>query len=81
MVNNVNNKIMMGQGEYVVFHELPNKVVKTFSKETYEKAYKVLQEYSPAAIINHEANLKDAEDKCTHRYELMREKSNLLIPL
>ncbi len=80
MVNNLNEKVTMGQGEYVVFHQLPDNGKKEVARETYDKAYKVLLEYAPAAIINNGADKKAAEEKCAHRYELIREKVKKIDP-
>src|SRR5689334_3939918 len=44
--------ITMGQGEYIVFHKLPTGERQPLSPETFEKAYQVLLQHSPAALIN-----------------------------
>jgi hypothetical protein len=44
-------KITMGQGEYVVFHKLPNGETKQVSPETFEQVYQILLQHSPAALV------------------------------
>lgn len=66
------DKITMGQGEYVVFHQLPNGETKRISRELYEQVYKILNQYSPSGIVNKGSD-KIAED-CAKRYELIKAK-------
>lgn len=63
-------KITMGQGEYIVFHKLRNGKKQPVSPKTFEKVYKILNQYSPAAIIN--SGSEDANEKCANRYELIK---------
>lgn len=60
----------MGQGEYIVFHQLPNGEKRPVSNETFEKVYKVLLQYSPAALAN--SGSDTAIEACANRYELLK---------
>lgn len=79
-MNTLNNKITTGQGEYVVFHALPNHEKKELSRETFDKVYNVLLEFAPAAIINNETAPAIAADKCSRRYELIKDKIKQIDP-
>ncbi len=74
----IKDKITMGQGEYVVFHSLPNGEKKELTRETYDEVYKILNQYSPAAIINRGA--ENAVEECNQRYELIKAKVKELDP-
>jgi hypothetical protein len=76
LVNRVGNievstdKITTGQGEYVVFHKMPNGEKKELSRETFEKAYTILNSHSPLAIMN--SGVENAAEKCANRYQLIK---------
>lgn len=84
LINRVSNleigsdKITMGQGEYVVFHKLPNGEKKQLSPETFEQIYKILIQYSPAVLINSGSEKASAE--CANRYELIKAKLKEIDP-
>lgn len=62
----------MGQGEYIAFHKLPNGEKEELSRDTFEQVYKILNHYSPAAIINRGSD--KAAEECSYRYELIKTK-------
>ena len=66
------DKITMGQGEYVAFHKLPSGEKKELSPETFEQVYKILVHYSPAALIN--SGSEQASKDCANRYESIKSK-------
>lgn len=84
LVNRVSNleispdKITMGQGEYVVFHKLLSREKKQLSPETFEQVYKILTQYSPAAIMN--SGTDNPTEKCAKRYELLKAKVKEIDP-
>lgn len=55
------NEITMGQGEYIVFHQLPNGERKSLSDKTFARAYEVLVQFSTAKLENGK-----------NRYELLK---------
>ncbi|MBS0655633.1 MAG: hypothetical protein JSR46_07645 [Verrucomicrobia bacterium] len=71
-------QVQTGQGEYIVFHNLPNSDKKEVSRETYEQVYRVLNEYAPAAIVNR--NIDTAMSECTKRYEIITSKVKEIDP-
>lgn len=78
LINRVKNlevspdKLTMGQGEYVVFHQLPTGEKRQLSSETFEQIYAVLTQHSPAALIN--SGSEKATEECANRYELIKAK-------
>jgi hypothetical protein len=54
-------KIVMGQGEYAVFHRLPTGKKLPLASETFEKVYEILLQHSPFVLGN----------KCEKRYDLL----------
>jgi len=72
------DKITMGQGEYVVFHKLPSGEKQPLSRETFEQVYKVLLQYSPAALAN--SGSEKAIEECANRYELLKAKLKEIDP-
>lgn len=72
------DKITMGQGEYIVFHKLPDGTKRDLSPETFEHAYQTLVDYSPAALMN--SGSPQASEKCANRYELIKEKLKEIDP-
>ncbi len=66
------NKVTIGHGEYVVFHQDSKQII---SKEKFETAFAILLHYSPAAIVK-----RAAYDECANRYELMKAKIKELDP-
>lgn len=72
------DKITMGQGEYVVFHKLPSGEKKELSPETFEQVYKVLIHYSPAALMN--SGSEKANEECANRYERIKSEINKIDP-
>jgi len=71
-------KINRGQGEYIVFHKLPNDETKEVSKETYEQVYEILNAYAPAAIV--ERSSESIMEECENRYEIIKAKIKDLDP-
>lgn len=69
-IANSPQKITMGQGEYIVFHKLPNNERKEMSRETYEQVYEILLKNAPTAIIN--SGCDQAMDQCVNRYERIK---------
>lgn len=84
LVNRVSNleisqdKITMGQGEYVVFHKSPTGEKQPFSRETFEQVYQVLLQHSPVALAN-SGSEKAAED-CANRDTLIKAKLKEIDP-
>lgn len=72
------DKITTGQGEYIVFHKSLSGEKKQLSPETFEQVYKILIQYSPAALMNSES--EKASKGCTNRYELIKEKLKEIDP-
>lgn len=78
LINKVSNlaipsdKVIMGQGEYIVFHKLPTGEKHPLSPETFELVYEVLLRYSPAVLVNE--NSEKAIGEFTNRYELIKSK-------
>lgn len=72
------NKINMGQGEYIVFHKLPTGEKQPLSPETFEQVYKVLLQFSPAALANNGS--EKALEECANRYELLKAKLKEIDP-
>lgn len=66
MIEANSKSVTFGQGEYVVFNPDSKDAL---PRETFEKAYQILNDYAPAAIIN-----RNAADECDKRYDLIREK-------
>ena len=64
------DKVTMGQGEYVVFHQLPDGEKKELARETYEQVYQIFTRYSPAILMNSGSDQAIAE--CSNRYELIK---------
>ncbi|MGD0665057.1 MAG: hypothetical protein ABSA17_04935 [Rhabdochlamydiaceae bacterium] len=69
----ITDKVTMGQGEYVVFHQLPTGEKRELSREAFEQVYKILNQYAPAMMIK-------SGGKCDRRYELMKAKMKELDP-
>lgn len=65
--------ISVGQGEYIVFHNGEKKEV---SYETFERAYKVFQEHSPAVVLTG----KISSEECANRYQLIKDKIKAIDP-
>jgi hypothetical protein len=84
IINRVSNleispdKITMGQGEYIVFHKFPTGEKQPLSPETFEQVYKVLLQYSPAALTNNGS--EKALEECANRYELLKAKLKEIDP-
>jgi len=78
LINRVSNlnvpegKVETGQGEYIVFHNLPTDEKKEVTKETYNRVYQVLIDYAPASIVNR--NSESAMDECENRYQIIKSK-------
>ncbi|MBA3603085.1 MAG: hypothetical protein H0W50_05470 [Parachlamydiaceae bacterium] len=76
LVNRISNleisqdKITMGQGEYIVFHKLPSGEKQPLTRETFEQVFQVLLQYSPAALAN--SGSDKATEECSNRYELLK---------
>lgn len=62
--------VTLGHGEYVVFYELPNGEKKELSRDTFEKVYKIFNQFSLAAIMNRGSG-KEAEEYA-NRYEQIK---------
>jgi hypothetical protein len=62
----------MGQGEYIVFHKLENNEKRELDEETFEQVYAILNEFSPAAIMNRGS--EKATEESMNRYEIIRSK-------
>jgi hypothetical protein len=73
-------QIKMGHGEYVVFKNSPEGEKEALSRDTFEKAYQVLDQYSPAAIVNNNSDKNAAAEQCANRYELIRTKIKEIDP-
>jgi hypothetical protein len=79
-INRVSNleisqdKITMGQGEYIVFHKLPTGEKLPLSRETFEQVYQVLLQHSPAVLS------ENAIKECANRYELIKAKLKEIDP-
>lgn len=72
------DKITMGQGEYVVFHNFPDGEKKGLSKETFDKVYQVLLKYYPAAIIN--SGVEKTAELCANRFVLINKEIKEIDP-
>jgi hypothetical protein len=72
------DKITTGQGEYLIFHQSSNREKKELSRETFERVYKILVQYSPAALMNNESEKTTAE--YANRYKLIKEKIKEIDP-
>lgn len=76
LINRINQveivpgKITSGQGEYIVFRQMPNGEKESLSQESYEQIYSLLIQYSPAAIINRSP--EKAAEECEKRYEILK---------
>lgn len=68
------DKITQGQGEYVFFHQMPNGEKRELSNETYEQAYKILNQYSPGAIVNR------GSEETKNRFAIIKEKIKQIDP-
>lgn len=66
--------ITSGYGDYLVFHQLPDGTTAPPSKKIFDLSYRVLQEYSPLAMIQRE------DDRWDKRYDLIREKVKKIDP-
>lgn len=78
LFNNQNNLITMGQGEYIVFHQSSTGEKRGLSPELYERAFQVLVQYSPGAIMQREA--ADASQICADRYNVLKTKLKEIDP-
>jgi hypothetical protein len=56
-------KVTAGQGEYVVFHQLPSGEKRQVSQETFEKVFPIFLKYSPAALRS---------EQVANRYDLLK---------
>lgn len=72
------NAITMGQGEYVVFHQLPDGSPKGLSREKFDKVYELLNAYSPLALL-HAGKINRIND-IKMRYSLLKAKIKELDP-
>lgn len=66
------DKITKGQGEYIIFHQLPNGQKQQLSKETFEQVYKILNQHAPLTLI--QSGSDNAAEECANRYELIKAK-------
>lgn len=72
------DKITMGQGEYVVFHKYPDGEKQPLSSEKFEQVYQVLVQHSPAALVN--SGSETAVEDCANRYERIKAKLKEIDP-
>lgn len=59
--------VSMGQGEYIVYEELPDGGKGQVSRETFDRVYNILLEYIPLALI--QSGSERASEKCANRFE------------
>jgi hypothetical protein len=72
------NKITVGQGEYVVFRKLPSGENQPLSRTEYEAVYKILLQHSPGALVS--SGSPTATEDCANRYELLKAKLKEIDP-
>lgn len=72
------DKITIGQGEYIVFHQLPNGQKLSLSPETFEKVYEILLKFSPGVLVSNGSG-KESEE-VANRYELIKAKLQEIDP-
>lgn len=80
-VNNLEinqDKITLGQGEYVVFHKSLTGEKQPLSSETFEHVYQILLQHSPVALAN--SGAENAMEECANRYELLKAKLKEIDP-
>jgi len=65
-------KITAGQGEYIVFHQLPNGKKQEVSSQTFEAVYQLIIQHSPAELAK-DGN-PEAAANCANRYTLLKTK-------
>ncbi|GAB4227271.1 MAG: hypothetical protein Tsb0021_03990 [Chlamydiales bacterium] len=64
-------RILMGQGEYIVFHKHLDGIHEV-TWQTYEKVYQIFCDYNPAFIMNR--NPENGMKECSERYEIIKNK-------
>lgn len=64
-------RVTRGQGEYLVFHQLPNGEKKQLSKELFDQVHPILNRYSLPSLMKSDS--ESATEQYVNRYELIKE--------
>ncbi len=69
------NRVTVGQGEYLVFHQMPNGDKKKLTQQTFEQIYKILTQHAPLTLIS-----SGSKEDCANRYALIQAKIKEIDP-